>query len=44
MGGFMESFFDVKIWLAVKPSTSFAQKHTFNIDIHVNPQDLLIVY
>jgi hypothetical protein len=34
MGGFMKSFYDVKIWrLAVKPSTCFAQKHTFNIDI-----------
>jgi hypothetical protein len=26
MGGYVESFFDVKIWrLAVKPSTCFAQ-------------------
>jgi hypothetical protein len=34
IGGFMESFFDVKIWrLAVKPPTCFAQKHTFNIDL-----------
>jgi hypothetical protein len=41
MIGFMESFF----WrqnLAVKPSTCFAQKQTFNIDI--NPLDFLIVY
>jgi hypothetical protein len=36
-------FFDVKIWrLAVKPSTCFAQKHTFHINI--NPLNFLIVY
>jgi hypothetical protein len=41
MGGFMKYIcFDVKIWLAVKQLTCFAQKQTFNIDI--NPLDFLM--
>jgi hypothetical protein len=44
MEGFMESFFDIKIWwLAVKLSTCFSLKKK-HFTINMNPVDFLIVY